>query len=89
MGFYDEFLYEFTCPECGGELRWWQTKALDCGLERYEPGDPVHCEGLVLERAKVHVYEHCSNCKTWYDAYAVIEDGRFVRVEDIAAERLD
>gem|GEM_PF-6216007 len=45
-------------------------------------------QGLVLERARVHVYDVCNDCDLWFDAWAVIEDGRFVGVEDISARPL-
>ncbi len=88
MGLFHEFLFDFTCPRCGTHLERWQTKALGCELARWRVGDGVDIPGLVLERARVRVYKSCRTCGLWFHAWAVIEDGRFVGVEDVSARPL-
>ncbi len=57
MGLFDEFLFDFACPSCGKQRGHWQTQVLGCELARWRVGDIVDVEGLVLERAKVHIYD--------------------------------
>jgi hypothetical protein len=48
----------------------------------------VEVEAIVLESARVHVHDWCNHCDLWFDAWAVIEGGRFVGIEGITGPPL-
>ena len=37
MGMFDDVNFKMPCPECGKEVRGWQTKDTDCNMDMVEP----------------------------------------------------
>jgi len=91
MGCYDSFRLPkpLMCPICkvaDDSLGEFQTKEFGGWLRIFLLGKEVIFNGcLYLKDGKYPVYTFCDSCDAWIDANAVIEGGKFVRIEDIKA----
>ncbi len=56
MGMFDWVEYEMKCPNCGEELRYFQTKDLKCELRYVKPTSKLD-----------NFYMECPRCKAWIE----------------------
>ena len=92
MGCYDSFVLDdfLECPLCGVKeeacIKEFQTKKLVQLFAHIKIGEEaIINDCLQLKDGKYPIYSSCHLCNAWIDANAVIEGGKFVRIEDIKA----
>lgn len=94
MGMFDMFILKekFYCPSCGKDLSEehhgtsvtvFQTNHLGGMMYGYVQGEtPVETPyGLTIVKGKIPAKIYCRSCRTLIDCNAVIDGGRFVRIE--------
>ena len=92
MGLYDAFILNdfLECPLCGAKekarIKEFQTKELGQFFQCFKIGEKaILNDCFQLLDGKYPAYSSCDKCDAWIDANAVIEGGKFVRIEDIKA----
>lgn len=55
MGMFDDVNFVTVCPQCGARMDGFQSKDLDCQLDRVEPD------------SLVNFYSSCHGCNTWVE----------------------
>ena len=85
MGLFDIFISEEACPNCKekGEMEF-QTKALLNCLFRWKRGEIVETGELIIKDGIVKdCLASCPNCKASLLGDVVIENQKFLRVENL------
>lgn len=79
---FDTFEGELGCPFCGYLLQEFQTKSFVRLLKWIKQGETLPKDsGIEITKGRISVYTSCKGCGKWVEAWAVIDEGRFVRLE--------
>lgn len=78
MGLFDYVEMPLTCPKCGHfeQTHDWQTKSLECVLQRYRPGDTVFDGYRTGRSGDIEIHTSCPGCDKVVVAFALVENGR-------------
>lgn len=85
MGLFDSFISKETCPNCKENVEIaFQTKALLNCLLRWKKGEIVETGELIIKDGIIKdCFASCPNCKVSLIGDAVIENQKFLRVQNL------
>lgn len=89
MGLFDFFVSEETCPSCKerGEMEF-QTKTLLNCLVGWKKGEVVETAQLIVKDGVIKgCLGSCPNCKALLSGDVVIENHRFLKVQNLRARK--
>lgn len=89
MGLFDVFVSEEMCPNCKERCEMeFQTKALLNCLFRWKKGEIVETGELIVKDGIVKdCLASCPNCKVSLIGDVVIENQKFLKVQDLRVEK--
>lgn len=85
LGLFDVFVSEETCPNCREKVEMgFQTKALLNCLFRWKKGEIVEAGELIIKDGMVKdCLASCPNCKVSIMGDVVVDNQKFLRVENL------